>query len=209
MLNKLEELFGFTFLCDADGSTSHPNTKPISTCVYQILGLSRRYHWKTCRDTTNINLWIDSGLFTEIKITRICSLAHLRYITVSSHNLYLRVLLFDVMYHVNLVHRVALGGILTRETQTDGSGIPTSSCTVPFKKTLWSNARNTTQLSSPQWGKRIEEHFWWSCSNCNITNSWEMWAEFHPVLYTTIPVQQSRRQPVPGHPTCADLHHAY
>lgn len=92
-----------TFLCDADGTATHAHSQSIHARIDQILCLSGCDHW-TKNGTVYHHRVYSNWCIKEVKT-----------LTVSSNHLQVCVFLFNIIYHADLKHRVALWRVLEAE----------------------------------------------------------------------------------------------
>lgn len=120
-----------TFLGDADGAAAHAHSQSVHSCINQVLGLGCRHHYKRqnivrrqekkglvykCLMYFPPRLILKAPQRSETGWLEV-SYGDKSSLTVPSHHLQLAVLLFDVVDHVDLIHRVALWGILQKQRE--------------------------------------------------------------------------------------------
>lgn len=98
-----------TFLRDADGATTHADSKSIHTGINQILGLGGCNHCRQGRRVREVWRRVETPAFADTLIPLVCitcfvSSTSFNKLTISSCHLQIWMFLFNIIYHVDLIH---------------------------------------------------------------------------------------------------------
>lgn len=112
----------FTFLGDADGTTSHANSQSVHTCIYEVLGLSSSDYYSETERLMRVQVAGEPASHHQLSAVSL---------TIASDDLEIRVLLLDVSDHIDLEDGISLGRVLEQEGSSSYTVIWPITCRAP------------------------------------------------------------------------------